>query len=152
MSIVFEHKSDFSGIVMTNLSKEFGCTDNDTTWKMSKYGVFSGPDFSVFSPNTGKHGPEKLRIWTLFTQCQLLIAKLHAYCFSTEFLEFRNSYLPGRKQRVKINSPFSKLWDVTFDVSKGLISDPVLFNDYIYDLSFSEIEIEFGNYADDTTP
>ena len=23
----------------------------------------------VFSPNTGKYGPEKLRIWTLFTQC-----------------------------------------------------------------------------------
>ena len=39
-----------------------------------------------------------------------------------------------------------------FKVPKGLISDPVLFNDYIYDLSFSEIEIEFGNYTDDTTP
>ena len=25
---------------------------------MSKYGVISGPNFSVFSPNTGKHGPE----------------------------------------------------------------------------------------------
>ena len=32
-----------------------------TTWKVSKYGVFSGP-------NAGKYGPEKLRIWTLFTQ------------------------------------------------------------------------------------
>ena len=26
---------------------------------MSKYGVFSGPYFLVFSPNTGKYGPEK---------------------------------------------------------------------------------------------
>ena len=26
---------------------------------MSKYGVFSGPYFPVFSPNTGKYGPEK---------------------------------------------------------------------------------------------
>ena len=26
---------------------------------MSKYGVFSGPYFHVFSPNTGKYGPEK---------------------------------------------------------------------------------------------
>ena len=25
---------------------------------MSKYGVFSGPYFFVFSPNTGKYGPE----------------------------------------------------------------------------------------------
>ena len=30
-----------------------------TARKMSKYGVFSGPYFSVFSPNTGKYGPEK---------------------------------------------------------------------------------------------
>ena len=47
-------------------------------WKVSKYGVFSDPYFpvfglntkylSVFSPNTGKYGPEKIRIWTLFTQ------------------------------------------------------------------------------------
>ena len=26
---------------------------------MSKYGVISGPYFPVFSPNTGKYGPEK---------------------------------------------------------------------------------------------
>ena len=26
------------------------------------------PYLSVFSPNAGKYGPEKLRIWTLFTQ------------------------------------------------------------------------------------
>ena len=26
---------------------------------MSKYGVFSGPYFPVFSPNAGKYGPEK---------------------------------------------------------------------------------------------
>ena len=25
---------------------------------------------SLFSPNVGKYGPEKLRIWTLFTQCR----------------------------------------------------------------------------------
>ena len=29
---------------------------------------FSGPYFPVFSPNMGKYGPEKHRIWTLFTQ------------------------------------------------------------------------------------
>ena len=28
--------------------------------------------WSVFSPNAGKYGPEKLRIWTLFTQWELL--------------------------------------------------------------------------------
>ena len=29
-----------------------------TAWKMSKYGVIYGPYFAVFSPNTGKYGPE----------------------------------------------------------------------------------------------
>ena len=30
----------------------------NTAWKLSKYGVISGPHFPVFSPNTRKHGPE----------------------------------------------------------------------------------------------
>ena len=29
-----------------------------TAWKVSKYGVISAPYFHVFSPNTGKCGPE----------------------------------------------------------------------------------------------
>ena len=29
-----------------------------TAWKMAKYGVFSGPYFHVFSPNTEKDRPE----------------------------------------------------------------------------------------------
>ena len=29
-----------------------------TAWKVSKYGVVSGMHFPVFSPNTGKYGPE----------------------------------------------------------------------------------------------
>ena len=31
----------------------------NTAWKVSKYEVFSGPYFPVFSPNSGKHRPEK---------------------------------------------------------------------------------------------
>ena len=30
-----------------------------TGWKISKYGVISGPYFPVFSPNLGKFGAEK---------------------------------------------------------------------------------------------
>ena len=36
-----------------------------TAWKLSKYGVFSGPYFPAFGLNTDQ---KKLRIWTLFTQ------------------------------------------------------------------------------------
>ena len=30
-----------------------------TAWRVSKYRVISGQFFPVFSPNTGKYGPEK---------------------------------------------------------------------------------------------
>ena len=42
--------------------------------KVSKYGVFSGPYFLVFSPNTGKYGPEKTPYMDTF----------HAVLFSLE--------------------------------------------------------------------
>ena len=38
-----------------------------TAWKVSKYGVFSGPYFPAFGLNTGKNRPKKTRIWTLFS-------------------------------------------------------------------------------------
>ena len=40
-----------------------------TAWKVSKYRVFSGPHFSVFSPSMGKYGTEKTPYWTLFIWC-----------------------------------------------------------------------------------
>ena len=43
-----------------------GVSFNDTTWKVSKYGVFSGPYSVRMRENTDQ---KKLRIWTLFTQC-----------------------------------------------------------------------------------
>ena len=32
---------------------------DDTAWKVSKYGNFSGPYFPPFGLNAGKYGPEK---------------------------------------------------------------------------------------------
>ena len=51
-----------------------------TAWKVFRYGLFSGPYFSafglntkryylsLFSPNVGKHGPEKNSVFGHFTQ------------------------------------------------------------------------------------
>ena len=55
-----------------------------TAWKVSKYGVFSGPYFPVFGLNTeifslcsvriqANANQKKLRIWTLFTQCRFFV-------------------------------------------------------------------------------
>ena len=37
-----------------------------SSWKLSKYGVFSGPYFPAFGLNTGKYGPEKTRYLDTF--------------------------------------------------------------------------------------
>ena len=44
-----------------------------TAWKVSKYGVFSGPYFLVFSPNTWKYGPEKTPYLQTFQAVLMLI-------------------------------------------------------------------------------
>ena len=38
---------------------QYGQTQYDIAWKMSKYGDFSGPYFPVFSLSTRKYEPEK---------------------------------------------------------------------------------------------
>ena len=38
----------------------------DTMWKVSKYGVISGPYFPVFGLNKGKYGPEITPYWDTF--------------------------------------------------------------------------------------
>ena len=46
------------GNVILNTLVIYILTKANTVWKLSKYGVISGPYFLVFSPNTGKYGPE----------------------------------------------------------------------------------------------
>ena len=65
----------------------------DTAWKVSKYGVFSGPYFpafelntpylSVFSSNAGKYGPEKTSylvtfhaVWVMLSYVELFLPLL----------------------------------------------------------------------------
>ena len=60
----------------------------NTAWKVSKYGVFSGPYFPVFGLNTGKKGPEETpyldtfhAVWYLEAYselCQTSLMKLFA--------------------------------------------------------------------------
>ena len=61
-----------------------------TAWKVSKYGVFSGPYFSAFGQNTERYSGslrirsecgkirtrKKIRSWTFFMQCAALIIRL----------------------------------------------------------------------------
>ena len=46
-----------------------------TARKMSKYGVFSGSYFPIFSPNKGKYGPEKNSVFGHFLRSVCLIPR-----------------------------------------------------------------------------
>ena len=83
---------------------------------------------------------------------ELLITKLYAYGFDRNSLYFINSYLKGRKQRIKINSSYSAFAVILFGVPQGSILGPLLFNIYICDLFIEDSDIDIANYADDNTP
>ena len=44
--------------------------------KVSKYGVFSGPYFPVFSPNMAKYGPEKTPDFDTFHSVLVILKDL----------------------------------------------------------------------------
>ena len=48
----------FLAMLQKYLLNVFAIPSSFTAWKVSKYGIISGPYFHVFSPNTVKYGPE----------------------------------------------------------------------------------------------
>ena len=78
------------------------CAAN-TAWKVSEDGIFSGPYFLVFSPNTGKYVREKLRIWILLTQWNRFpnaINSSQAFCTRTSLMAGGGCDFFFRKVRV----------------------------------------------------
>ena len=83
---------------------------------------------------------------------ELLIAKLHAYGFSTDVLEILLSYLQDRWQRVKFNTTFNSWTQLLQGVSQGSVLRPVFFKFYINDIFFALKGFDIGKFTDDTTP
>ena len=81
----------------------------------------------------------------------LLIAKLEAYGFKKNALKLVYSYLTNRTQRVKIGSTYSSPQHILIGVRQGSVLGPLLFNIFINDLFYMELESEICNFADDTT-
>ena len=81
----------------------------------------------------------------------LMIAKLGAYGFSQDALQYMKSYLSNRKQRVWVNSNFSTWKNIIARVPQGSILGPLLFNIFINDLFLLVSNSYLSNYADDST-
>ena len=63
-----------------------------------------------------------------------VLAKLTAYGFSKQALNFMCSYLKNKRQKVRINNICSTLKEVIVGVPQGSIDRPRLFNLFINDL------------------
>ena len=81
----------------------------------------------------------------------LLIAKLHAYGISMQALKLLFSYLPNKKQRVKINNSFSDWFEIIVGVPQGSVLEPFLFNIFINCLLLSIEGDDLCNFADHNT-
>ena len=79
----------------------------------------------------------------------LLIAKLHAYGVSLDACNMIISYLINRQQRVKVSGQVSEWSVINRGVPQGSVLGPLLFNLFLNDLFFVELNGNIANYADD---
>ena len=83
---------------------------------------------------------------------EFLVAKLNAYRFDETSSTVTISYLKKRTLTYLVRSSSSELFNIIYGIPQGSILGPLLFILYICDLFVVNKDVNFSNYADDTTP
>ena len=81
----------------------------------------------------------------------LVIAKLGAYGFSQDVLQYLKSYLTNRQQRLGVNSNFSTWENINAGVPQGSILGLLLCNIFVNGIFLFVSNSYLSNYADGTT-
>ena len=79
----------------------------------------------------------------------LLIAKLEAYGFDIDSLNFLLDYLSLRKHRTKVGSSYNKWFEICRGIPQGSILGLLLFNIFINNIFFFIEKSENCNFTDD---
>ena len=82
---------------------------------------------------------------------KILLSKLKHYGINGISYNLLITYLANRKQYVYFEYSFSEMFDTQYDVPKGSIMEPLLFNLYINYFPNASKLFQFIMYADDTT-
>ena len=79
----------------------------------------------------------------------LIITKLAAHGFGTNFLKLIHNYLYNTKQRVRVNSAYSVRKDIYYGFPQGSLLWLLLLNMRFYDLFYFLENTDIAIYADD---
>ena len=86
---------------------------NYNVWKVSKYKIFSGSYFPVFSPNTRKYGPENAPYLDTFHAVLVNMPDLSEICIPSEHRKFHSGFTKWKLKLIFFNTYFfARFWTV----------------------------------------